>query len=452
MSLKFYNTATRTKEDFIPIDSNNVRMYVCGPTVYDFIHIGNARPIVVFDVLYRLLKTHYDKVTYVRNITDVDDKINARALEKGISIGELTTQTTQQFLNDADALGSLRPDVQPKATEYIENMVSMIEILIEKGHAYEAQGHVLFRTASWQDYGAFANKDRDEQIAGARVEVASYKEDPADFVLWKPSDDGEPAWQSPWSKGRPGWHIECSAMAKAHLGDSFDIHGGGLDLIFPHHQNEIAQSCCANGKDFAKYWMHNGFLNSEGEKMSKSLGNFYTVRELLDDGYHGECLRLVNLMTHYRQPLDFSKSKLSDSKKILDKFYKALHSVDDVKCKDGIVNTDVRNALGDDLNTHLAITKLFELLKQKSQMDAGDFKAQLLDGLYLLGIGQDTNWHTLKTTDIDGASVENLIMQRRDAKARKDYATADQIRDQLLDMGVTIKDMPNGETEWDVLS
>ena len=449
MAIKIYNTSSKEKENFVPLDKNHVRMYVCGPTVYDYIHIGNARPIVVFDVLYRLLKTEYDNVTYVRNITDVDDKINARALEQGISIGELTKTTTEQFLADADALGSLRPDIQPKATEYINPMINMIKILIDKGHAYESDGHVLFRTRSWDDYGKFARKDRDEQIAGARVEIADYKEDPADFILWKVSKEGEPAWDSPWGAGRPGWHIECSAMAKEHLGDTFDIHGGGLDLIFPHHQNEIAQSCCANNAPFATYWMHNGFLNSEGEKMSKSLGNFYTVRELLEN-HHGECLRLVNLMTHYRQPLDFTKSKLIESKKILDKFYKALNDLSNVKPKQNIVNESVRVALSDDLNTPLAITKLFELLKQQNNMDSDEFKAQLLDGLYLLGIGQDKNWGRGQTVDVDTDEIESLIQQRITAKQNKDYQTADTIRDKLTGMGIKIKDNPDGTTDWSI--
>lgn len=448
MPLTLYNTATRTKEQFAPIDPTHIKMYVCGPTVYDKIHIGNARPIVVFDVLYRLLKSQYDTVTYVRNITDVDDKINARASERGIPIAELTAETTDQFLADAQALGSLTPTIQPRATDHIPHMINMIESLIAKGHAYASQGHVLFRTASWAEYGKFANKDRDEQIAGARVEVATYKEDPADFVLWKPSANGEPSWQSPWGNGRPGWHIECSAMAREHLGATFDIHGGGLDLIFPHHQNEIAQSCCANGADFANYWLHNGFLNSEGEKMSKSLGNFYTVRELLDDGHHGESLRLVNLMTHYRQPLDFSKAKLADAKKILDKFYKALDSVaptiaTQIPCQ------SVRNALADDLNTPLAIAELHTLLKQQNTMNAGEFKGQLQDALYLLGIGQDEKWNA-PTTEIAPETVDkinHLIANRTTAKQNKDYTTADKIRDELAQIGITIKDTPNG-TEW----
>lgn len=450
--MKLYNTATRTKEAFKPIDPAHVRMYVCGPTVYDYIHIGNARPIVVFDVLYRLLKTQYKKVTYVRNITDVDDKINQRAAEQGIAIEDLTQTTTQHFLSDADSLGALRPDVQPKATDYVPKMVHMIETLVAKGHAYASEGHVLFRTNSWGDYGKFANKNSEEQIAGARVEIASYKEHPADFVLWKPSADGEPAWPSPWSDGRPGWHIECSAMAKACLGDTFDIHGGGLDLIFPHHQNEIAQSCCANDAPFAKYWIHNGYLNSEGEKMSKSLGNFYTVRELLNHS-HGECLRLLNIMTHYRQPLDFVKSKLTDAKKTLDKFYHVLETVSDVEPASGTVNDSVRCALFDDLNTPLAITCLFELLKQQPHMDAGQFKAQLLDGLYLLGIGQDDNWSLFwrgqqPTCTLDRDTIETLIVQRHHAKAKKDYVTADSIRNRLQKAGITLQDGADGRTTW----
>ena len=315
MSLKIYDTARREKVAFEPIDANDVRLYVCGPTVYDYIHIGNARPFVIFDVLYRLLQARYPAVKYVRNITDVDDKINARARENGESIRDLTERTNQQFQEDAKSIGCLEPDVQPRATDHIAEMQDIITRLIERGHAYAAEGHVLFDTSSWKDYGKFANKDLEELEAGARVEVAPYKKNAADFVLWKPSDAETPGWDSPWGRGRPGWHIECSAMSAKHLGESFDIHGGGLDLIFPHHQNEVAQSCCGNAEDraFAKYWMHNGYLMSEGQKMSKSLGNFYTVHELLEE-FPGEALRLVILQTHYRQPMDFSKDKLREAK------------------------------------------------------------------------------------------------------------------------------------------
>ncbi|MFK7745409.1 MAG: cysteine--tRNA ligase, partial [Roseobacter sp.] len=302
-TLKLYNTRTRRKEDFVPIDADNVQMYVCGPTVYDRAHLGNARPVIVFDVLYRLLRHVYgeDHVTYVRNFTDVDDKINARATESGRTIGEITAETTQWFLDDMAAVGALEPDAMPRATQYITQMVAMIEDLIAKGHAYAKEGHVLFRVRSYEDYGKLSGRSVDDMIAGARVEVAPFKEDPMDFVLWKPSDDATPGWDSPWGRGRPGWHIECSAMAHDLLGEAFDIHGGGNDLMFPHHENEIAQSRCA-GHDFANVWMHNEMLQVEGKKMSKSLGNFFTVRDLLDQGVPGEVIRFVMLSTHYRKP------------------------------------------------------------------------------------------------------------------------------------------------------
>ena len=320
MPLKLHNTFAREKQDFVPIDPDNVRMYVCGPTVYDNIHIGNARPLVVFDVLYRVLKRVYPKVTYVRNITDVDDKINARAQETGEDIRVLTERTAEQFHADAAALNTLPPDVEPRATEHIPEMIALIERLISSGHAYVAEGHVLFDVPAMPDYGSLSRHSRDALIAGARIDVAPYKRDPADFVLWKPSPDELPGWPSPWGRGRPGWHVECSAMSQKHLGADFDIHGGGQDLIFPHHENELAQSCCGNpGSHFARYWVHNGYLMSEGEKMSKSLGNFYSVRELLDE-FPGEALRLTLLQTHYRAPLDFSKEGVRQAKAVLDRW------------------------------------------------------------------------------------------------------------------------------------
>ena len=310
MSLVVYNTLSREKEPFAPIDPAHVRMYVCGPTVYDYVHIGNARPVVAFDVLYRLLKRRYPRVTYVRNITDIDDRIMVRAADNKETIEALTTRTADAYRSDMRRLGALPPDIEPRATEYVAEMVAMIERLVAKGHAYAAEGHVLFSVPSMDDYGRLSRRDRDELVAGARVEVAPYKKDAADFVLWKPSTDQQPGWPSPWSRGRPGWHIECSAMSAKHLGETFDIHAGGLDLIFPHHENEIAQSRCAFGQPMmARYWMHNGFLNISGEKMSKSLGNFLTVHELLDQ-YPGEAIRLLLLSAHYRQPLDFTQDGL----------------------------------------------------------------------------------------------------------------------------------------------
>ncbi|MEQ8698087.1 MAG: cysteine--tRNA ligase, partial [Bauldia litoralis] len=326
MTIRLHNTLTRRKEDFLPIDSENVRMYVCGPTVYDRSHVGTARPLVVFDVLIRLLRQEYGAghVTYVRNITDVDDKINARARELGVDIRQLTEETVDRFHADAEALGCLSPTVEPRATEHVAQMIAMIERLIELGNAYAADGHVLFNVPSMPDYGELSGRNRDEQIAGARVDVAPYKKDPADFVLWKPSEPDLPGWDSPWGRGRPGWHIECSAMSEAHLGESFDLHGGGLDLVFPHHENEIAQSVCAHGgAPMARHWVHNGYLMAEGEKMSKSLGNFYTVAELLEE-FPGEAIRLLLLKTHYRQPLDFTKDGLREAKRELDRFYGAL--------------------------------------------------------------------------------------------------------------------------------
>jgi cysteinyl-tRNA synthetase len=348
--LKLYNTASRTKEDFVPLDPDHVRMYVCGPTVYDRAHIGNARPVVVFDVLYRLLRATYKRVTYSRNITDVDDKIINAAHERNIPIDRLTKETTDAYHEDMDALGALRPDVEPRATEHIPQMIAMIQCLIERGNAYVADGHVLFKVTSMADYGRLANRDRREMIAGARVEVAPYKEDPADFVLWKPSDADQPGWDSPWGRGRPGWHIECSAMSETHLGESFDIHGGGLDLIFPHHENEIAQSTCAHGgKIFARYWVHNGYLTVNGEKMSKSLGNFFTVRDLLDQA-PGEAIRFYMMGTHYRQPLDWTLDGLCSARAGLDRFYGALRDVSDIEAgPDDALPETVRDALEDDL-------------------------------------------------------------------------------------------------------
>ena len=389
--LQIYNTASRRKEEFRPIDKRHVRMYVCGPTVYDFAHIGNARPVVVFDVVYRLLKRLYPKVTYVRNITDVDDKINARAKETGEDIRTLTERTAQQFHEDIAALGALPPDVEPRATEHIAEMIAIISELLDKGYAYHEDGHVLFHVPSMPSYGALSGHSREELIAGARVEVAPYKRDPADFVLWKPSETTLPGWDSPWGRGRPGWHIECSAMSMKYLGDSFDIHGGGRDLIFPHHENEIAQSRCAHpGSQFAKYWMHNGYLMAEGEKMSKSLGNFYTIRELLDE-FPGEAIRLALLQTHYRQPLDFTKDNLRQAKQTLDRFYTALRAVAEIEPADAAAE-DVIKALEDDINTPLALAALHatlsDLNKAETEAEKARFKGVVLDGGSLLGLFQ----------------------------------------------------------------
>lgn len=454
MGLKIYDTARRAKVAFEPRDpeGRNVGMYVCGPTVYDRIHIGNARPLVVFDVLDRLLRSLYPEVKYVRNITDIDDKINARARERGIDIRELTDTTAATFQADAKALGCADPDVEPRATDHIKEMIAHIERLIERGHAYALEdGHVLFNVPSWPDYGKFARKDRDEQISGARVDVASYKKDPADFVLWKPSDDVTPGWESPWGYGRPGWHIECSAMSSRHLGDDFDIHGGGVDLVFPHHQNEVAQSICAHAPDhrddrFARYWMHNGYLMSEGEKMSKSLGNFYTVAELLEE-FPGEALRLVLLKTHYRQPLDFTKDKCREAKAELDSLYR-LKQEAGTGSADSAPDSGLIEALCDDLNTPLALSKLHE---QANAINKGSGNQSVLAAsCQLLGLAEEDpeTWFKGGASDDDSAEIDALVEQRAAAKKGKDFATADRIRDDLKARGIVLEDKPGGVTEW----
>ncbi|MBZ0129084.1 MAG: cysteine--tRNA ligase [Rhodobacteraceae bacterium] len=375
--IRLYNTKTRTKELFTPLDARNVRMYVCGPTVYDRAHIGNARPVIVFDVLYRLLRHVYgaDHVTYARNFTDVDDKINTRAAESGRSIREITDQTIGWYLEDMKALGNLKPDLAPRATEYIVEMVEMTKELIASGHAYEAEGHVLFDVTSYDRYGSLSGRSIDDMIAGARVEVAPYKRNPMDFVLWKPSDKDQPGWDSPWGRGRPGWHIECSAMTRALFGERFDIHGGGLDLAFPHHENEKAQSCCEAGEDsFAQVWMHNEMLQVEGKKMSKSLGNFFSVRELLDQGYPGEVIRFVFLSTHYRKPMDWTEKKAREARNTLRKWAEV---ADETGM--GTPNAEVVEALADDLNTWAAIDKLHELFGK-------DDRSSLTASAHLLGI------------------------------------------------------------------
>jgi cysteinyl-tRNA synthetase len=456
--LRLYNTLTRKKEDFVPLDGGHVRMYVCGPTVYDRAHIGNARPVVVFDVLYRLLQASYPKVTYCRNITDVDDKIIAAAVEKDIAIEQLTVETTKTFHEDMAALGALPPDVEPRATDHIPQMIAMIECLIERGNAYEADGHVLFSVPSMAGYGRLAKRDRREMIAGARVEVAPYKTDPADFVLWKPSDTDQPGWDSPWGRGRPGWHIECSAMSKAHLGESFDIHGGGLDLVFPHHENEIAQSSCAHGgKPFAGYWVHNGYLTVNGEKMSKSLGNFFTVHDLLDKA-PGEAIRFYLLGTHYRQPLDWTLDGLAEARHVLDRFYGALREVSGVEAsRVDEIPAKVRAALEDDLNTPLAIAALHEIAgalnKAGDEAQKAGLKGELIAGGAALGLlcHDPEAWFKGETgacvEGIGEAEIEDLIAQRAQARVNKDFAEADRIRDGLAEKGVVLEDKADG-TIW----
>ncbi len=457
MTLRIHDTLRRGKVVFEPLDPNNVRFYVCGPTVYDFAHIGNARPVVVFDVLARLLRRLYPKVTYVRNITDVEDKINDRAKELGEDIRSLTERTAKQFHEDMAALGALPPDIEPRATDHVAEMIVMIEALIANGHAYEADGHVLFDVPSMPDYGRLSGHSREELVAGARVEVAPYKKDPADFVLWKPSTPDLPGWDSPWGRGRPGWHIECSAMSMKYLGESFDIHGGGQDLIFPHHENEIAQSRCAHpDAGFAKYWMHNGYLMAEGEKMSKSLGNFYTVHELLEEfpGW-GEAIRLVLLQTHYRQPLDFTKDGIVQAKTTLDRLYLALRDAAGVVAAADRA-ADVQAALEDDLNTPLAISHLHESLgklnRAKSDSDKAAAKGRLLAGGQLLGIVQQDPDTWLRgdagASDLDDAEIEGLIAARNAARRARDFATADRIRDELSAAGLLLEDKPDGTTAW----
>lgn len=469
--LRLYNTLTRAKEDFVPIDPRNVRMYVCGPTVYDFAHIGNARPVIVFDVLFRLLRQLYGEkhVTYVRNITDVDDKINDRALRDfgaEIASGKLslneairrvTEKTADQFHRDVAMLGCLEPTVEPRATEFVEprsdgkaDMISLIQRLIERGHAYVAAGEVLFDTASMPDYGQLSKRNLDEQQAGARVAVDEHKKNPQDFVLWKLSSPEEPGWESQWGRGRPGWHIECSAMSAAYLGEVFDIHGGGLDLIFPHHENEIAQSRCAHGTEtMAKVWMHNGFLQVEGQKMSKSLGNFYSINELLETEtfggrkWPGEVLRLAMLMTHYREPIDFSVRKLEEAENTLRKWKRA---ADLAPAAAQQLPVAVVDALSDDLATYAAFQVLTQLAGEAAE--GNDAAASLKASLSFLGFD-------VGTAKVDEGEIAKAIARRLELIAAKNWTEADRIRDELLAQGLQLKDGKDpvtGEriTTWEV--
>jgi cysteinyl-tRNA synthetase len=456
MSIQLYNTLTRRKELFQPIDPANVRMYVCGPTVYDYAHIGNARPVVVFDTLYRLLRQVYGvgHVTYVRNITDVEDKIIAAAGERGESIAELTRRTTEHYHADMSALNALPPDDEPRATAFIGDMIAMIEKLVARGHAYVAEGHVLFHVPSMPDYGELAKRSLDDMIAGARVEVAPYKKHPADFVLWKPSEASQPGWPSPWGRGRPGWHIECSAMSAAKLGITFDIHGGGIDLIFPHHENEIAQSRSAHdGAPLARVWMHNGFVQVNGEKMAKSLGNFITVRDLLAEGQRGEAIRLALLSAHYRQPLDFTRESLAEATAQLDRFYLALEHGGEAPPGEAAPPDDLLAALEDDLNTPLALSHLHEaarrLNKAEYAAEKTRAKASLLAGAALLGLLQLAPAEWLKGGLVGGpapAEIEARVAERLAARKAKDFATADRIRSELAAKGILLEDGPGGTT------
>ncbi len=481
MTLRLYDTMTRAKGVFEPLDSKNLRLYVCGPTVYDFAHIGNARPVVVFDVLFRLLRHLYGaaQVTYARNITDVDDKIINAAKESGEPIDSITARTTKAFHEDMAALGTLDPSLEPRATQHIPEMIALIERLIGNGHAYEADGHVLFAVPSMADYGKLSRLNRQELIEGARVEVAPYKNDPADFVLWKPSTAEQPGWDSPWGRGRPGWHIECSAMSAHHLGGEFDIHGGGQDLIFPHHENEIAQSRCAHpDQSFARHWMHNGYVIAGGEKMSKSLGNFFTVRDLLKDEdwggenhKKGEAIRLTLLSAHYRQPLDFTRDKLKEAKAQLDRLYGALRHAGEVAGEGTEAPPEgVLAALQDDLNTPEALAELHELGTALNKAgDAGE-RARLKGALRAAGgllglLDKDPEvWFKdirivvpaaqLKLTGypptvVVGPSeekIERLIAARAAARRAKDFAEADRIRDELAEKGIVLEDGAEGTT------
>jgi cysteinyl-tRNA synthetase len=466
MELKLYNTLTRAKETFRPLDPERVRMYVCGPTVYDFAHIGNARPVIVFDVLYRLLRHIYgaDHVTYVRNITDVDDKINARAAERGIGIRELTEETYNNFKQDVAALGCLPPTVEPRATEHIEEMKTLIERLVASGHAYVAEEHVLFHVPSMPDYGQLSKRPLDDLIAGARVDVAPYKRDPQDFVLWKPSEPGVPSWPSPSgiaTSGRPGWHIECSAMSWKHLGETFDIHGGGIDLVFPHHENEVAQSRCAfHAPIMAQVWMHNGFLQVEGEKMAKSAGNFVTIRELLSD-WPGEVLRLNMLRSHYRQPIDWTVKGLEESSRILpewrtrliDRSHMSFIEQNRTYYDQHQPNRGLLDALADDLNTPAAITEIHRLSKSASPEEAEELYAALTV-LGLTSFEDMVKTQAIEHSDtrllsVSRSIVEDRITARNAARKERNFKEADRIRDELAAMGVELKDSKDGTT-WEV--
>jgi cysteinyl-tRNA synthetase len=453
MSLTIYNTLAREKQVFTPIDPKHVRMYVCGPTVYDFAHIGNGRPVIVFDVLFRLLRHVYgpEHVTYVRNITDVEDKIIARAAERGIPIRELTEGTARIYQEDALALGSLPPTVEPRVTETMDVIIDMIARLIAAGHAYAAEGHVLFDVPSDPDYGQLSRRALDEMIAGARVEVAPYKKSAMDFVLWKPSDATQPGWDSPWGRGRPGWHIECSAMGEKHLGETFDIHAGGIDLMFPHHENEIAQSRGVHhGKHLANYWMHNGFLQVEGEKMSKSLGNFFTIRELLAEkkfgsqAWHGRVLRLAMLQTHYRQPIDWTVERLTAARATLMDWAKL---VQDVPAATD-VPAELVEALSDDLNTPAAMSVLHELTALARKSAEG--RSSLRRALTFIGVLGEERFSDF-AVGVDTAAVDQLIAARNAARKAKDFAEADRLRGELKAMGVEIEDGPQG-TSWRMMA
>ena len=451
MSLNLYDTFSNSKKKFEPIDPKNIRMYVCGPTVYDYPHVGNARPVIVFDILFRILQNLYgtEHVTYVRNITDVDDKIINASQENNEDINELTSRTINYFHADAKYIGAMEPSFEPRATDHIAEMINIIETLIEKNYAYVAENNVLFSSTKFSKYGSLSGKNLEEMIAGSRVDVESYKQEASDFILWKPSKDNEPGWDSPWGKGRPGWHIECSAMSEKLLGKTFDIHGGGQDLIFPHHENEIAQSECANGEKFANYWVHNGFVTVEGNKMAKSDGNFVTVNELKEK-YQGEVIRLTMILTHYRQPLNWTNDNLQESKKTLDKWYQYFSEVDFKPDLSAKIDENVMNALNDDMNTPQAIAELHKLFKNCKSNDQ-DSLNQFLISAQFLGLMNDepSQWLSWGKDNIsvDQNKIESLIAQRNTARANKDFAEADRIRDELENLGIVLEDKGT-ETTW----
>jgi cysteinyl-tRNA synthetase len=454
MSLQLFNTATGTKEAFEPLEPNKVKMYVCGPTVYNRVHIGNARPVVVFDTLFRVLQTLFDEVIYARNITDIDDKIMQAAKDSGDSIKSVSSGYAQAYFDDMAALGNLEPTITPYATDHVAEMIAMTSVLIEREHAYQAQGHVLFAVKSMADYGKLSNRSLEDMLAGARVEVAPYKKYAGDFVLWKPSADDEPGWDSPWGRGRPGWHIECSAMIEKHLGETIDIHGGGRDLTFPHHENEIAQSQCAHGgKQFVRYWMHNGYINIGGEKMSKSLGNFKMVNDLLEE-YPGEVLRFALLSSHYRSEANFTTELLDQAKNALDTFYGFLRNVKNIATSNVVLADQAfYAAMLDDLNSPIAISEMHALAKAMNKADGDEqvmLKSELLKAGELLGLLQadpDLWFQQGGNDELDGAAIESLIAERAQAKLDKDYARSDEIRAELLANGVILEDSREG-TSW----
>ena len=461
MQLKIYNTLTKAKDDFVPVDSNNVRMYTCGPTVYNYAHIGNARPAVVSDLLVRILRFLYPKVTYVSNITDIDDKIIKASDETGVEIGVITAKYEKIYNEDMRALNVLKPDKQPHATEHIDDMIALIKKNINNNKAYESEGHVLFDVSSYPSYGKLSKRDADDQIAGSRVEVASYKKNPGDFILWKPSTENQPGWDSPWGFGRPGWHLECSAMSENCLGIPFDIHGGGMDLVFPHHENEIAQSCGSCNEDhnpqaYVKYWIHNALLNMDGEKMSKSLGNILYIRDLLKE-YPGEVLRLALLSAHYRQPLNLTEDVLAQSQATLNRFYRNLNKNESIESYPDFLEflpNSFLDSVCDDLNTSKAIASLNEISKKLSSSSNSEnkkkFKTQLLACGYILGILQEKpkQWLGINegSNSADSQAIEQLVLNRDAARKNKNFEEADQIRNTLLDMGIEIEDAPSGTT------